>query len=62
MFPSFTFWTNGAGGSVCPSFAFGTNGACGSMSFGPNQGMVRKSNIAIARGKINMMEHAVRVS
>ena len=38
--------------SVCPSFAFGTDGAHGSVSFGPNQGMVRKPNIAITRGKI----------
>ena len=32
---------------MCPSFAFGTDGARGSMSFGPNQGMVRKPNIII---------------
>ena len=38
--------------SVCSNFAFRTDGACGSMSFGPNQGMVRKPNIAITRGKI----------
>ena len=38
--------------SMCPSFAFGTNGTRGSVSFGPNQGMVRKPNIAITRGKI----------
>ena len=38
--------------SMCPSFAFGTDGARGSVSFGPNQGMVRKPNIAITRGKI----------
>ena len=38
--------------SVYPSFAFGTDAACGSVSFGPNQGMVRKPNIAITRGKI----------
>ena len=37
---------------MCPSFTFGTNGAHGSVSFGPNQGMVRKPNIAITRGKI----------
>ena len=41
-----------AHGSVCPSLAFGTDGARGSVSFGPNQGMVRKPNIAITRGKI----------
>ena len=29
-----------------------TDGARGSVSFGPNQGMVRKPNIAITRGKI----------
>ena len=38
--------------AVCPSFAFVTDGARGSVSFGPNQGMVRKPNIAITRGKI----------
>ena len=38
--------------SVCPSFAFGTDGARGSMSFEPNQGMVRKTNITITRGKL----------
>ncbi len=31
----------------CPSFAFGTDVARGSVSFGPNQGMVRKPNIII---------------
>ena len=38
--------------SVCPSFPFGADGAFRSVSFGPNQGMVRKPNIAITRGKI----------
>ena len=47
MCPSFTFGTDGARGSVCPSFAFGTDVARGSVSFGPNQGMVRKPNIII---------------
>ena len=37
--------------SVCPSFAFGTDGARGSVFFGPNQGMVRKPNITITKGK-----------
>ena len=38
--------------SVYPSFALGTDGARSSVSFGPNQGMVRKPNIVITRGKI----------
>ena len=38
--------------SMCPSFAFGTDGTRGSVSFGPKQGIVRKPNIAITRGKI----------
>ena len=50
--PSFAFGTDVARGSVCPSFAFGTDVARGSVSFGPNQGIVRKPNIAITRGKI----------
>ena len=62
--PSFAFGTNGTHcpsvlaldpwpmRSVCPSFAFGTDGARGSVFFGPNQGMVRKPNITITRGKI----------
>ena len=52
MCPSFAFGTHGTHSSVCPSLAFGTDGARGSVSFGPNQGMVRKPNIAITRGKI----------
>ena len=50
MCPSFAFGTDGARGSVFPNFTFGTDGAHGSVSFGPNQGMVRKPNIAITRG------------
>ena len=45
--PSFAFGTDGARSSVCPSFAFATDVARGSVSFGPNQGMVRKPNIII---------------
>merc|ERR1711895_103569 len=45
--PSFAFGTDGARGSVCPSFVFGTDVTCGSVSFGPNQGIVRKPNIII---------------
>ena len=37
---------------MCTSFTLGTDDARGSVSFGPNQGMVRKPNIAITRGKI----------
>ena len=37
---------------MCPSFTFGTDGAGGSVSFGPNQVMVRKPNIAITSSKI----------
>ena len=50
--PNFAFGTDVTRGSVCPSFAFGTDVARGSVSFGPNQGIVRKPNIAITRGKI----------
>ena len=37
---------------MCPSFAFGNDGTHLSVSFGPNQGMVRNPNITITRGKI----------
>ena len=50
--PGFAFGTDSARNSVCPSFAFGTDVARGSVCFGPNQGIIRKPNIAVTRGKI----------
>ena len=50
--PSFAFGTDSARNTVCPSFAFGTDVARGSVCFGPNQGIIRKPNIAVTRGKI----------
>ena len=44
-----TYKTDVARGSVCPSFAFGTDVARSSVSFGPNQGIVMKPNIANTR-------------